>query len=110
MSTSVHRAAPTPIWAIGRSTRSIEEFLSLLAGSRIEVVADVRSFRGSLKYPPNGRETLAATLISHAIAYRWLPALGGRRKASPDSPNTAWRNARFEAMPTICRPPSSHRA
>jgi uncharacterized protein (DUF488 family) len=24
-----------------------------------------------------------------------LPALGGRRRVSPDSPNTAWRNASF---------------
>jgi len=26
-----------------------------------------------------------------------LPALGGRRKPRPDSPNTAWRNASFRA-------------
>jgi uncharacterized protein (DUF488 family) len=95
MSASVHLAAPTQIWTIGHSTRSIEEFLSLLGGSRIEMVADVRSFPGSRKYPQYGREALTATLSAHAIDYRWLPALGGRRKASPDSPNTAWRSASF---------------
>ena len=95
MSSSVPSAAPTTIWTIGHSTRAIEEFLSLLAGSRIEAIADVRSFPGSRRYPQYGRDALAATLAAHAIGYHWLPALGGRRKASPDSPNTAWRNASF---------------
>jgi len=95
MSTSAHLTTPTAIWTIGHSTRSIEEFLSLLAGSRIEVIADVRSSPGSRKYPQYGREALAATLVAHAIGYHWLPALGGRRRVSPDSPNIAWRNASF---------------
>ena len=95
MSTSAHLTTPTAIWTIGHSTRSIEEFLSLLAGSRIEVITDVRSFPGSRKYPQYGREALAATLVAHAIGYHWLPALGGRRRVSPDSPNIAWRNASF---------------
>lgn len=95
MSNSPPSAAPTTIWTIGHSTRAIEQFLSLLAGSRIEAIADVRSFPGSRRYPQYGREALAATLAAHAIGYHWLPALGGRRRAAPDSPNTAWRNASF---------------
>jgi uncharacterized protein (DUF488 family) len=95
MSSSAPSAAPTTIWTIGHSTRAIEEFLGLLAGSGIEAIADVRSFPGSRRYPQYGREALAATLAAHAIGYHWLPALGGRRRASPDSPNTAWRNASF---------------
>jgi uncharacterized protein (DUF488 family) len=59
------------------------------------MIADVRSFPGSRKFPQYGREALAATLLAHAIDYRWLPALGGRRKPSPDSPNRAWHNASF---------------
>ncbi len=31
------------------------------------------------------------------VAYQWMPALGGRRKASPASPNVALRNAQFRA-------------
>jgi uncharacterized protein (DUF488 family) len=86
---------PATIWTIGHSTRPIEEFLVLLAGARIQMIADVRSFPGSRKYPQYGKEALEATLASRAIGYQWLPALGGRRRASPDSPNTAWRNASF---------------
>jgi uncharacterized protein (DUF488 family) len=95
MSTSAHSAKPATIWTIGHSTRPLEEFLSLLAGARIEAIADVRSFPGSRKYPQYGKEALATTLAEHAIGYHWLLALGGRRRVSPDSPNTAWRNVSF---------------
>jgi uncharacterized protein (DUF488 family) len=90
-------AAPATVWTIGHSTRSIEVFLSLLAEFRIEGIADVRSYPGSRKYPQYGREALAASLAANGIGYHWLPALGGRRKLSPNSPNSAWRNASFRA-------------
>ena len=83
------------VWTIGHSTRPIEEFLGLLAQYRIETIADVRSFPGSRKYPQYGKAALAATLAAHALGYHWLQALGGRRRVSPESPNTAWRNASF---------------
>ena len=95
MSRSKYSEMPTTIWTIGHSTRPIEEFLGLLAGARIKIIADVRSFPGSRKYPQYGKEALAATLATHAIGYHWLQTLGGRRRVSPDSPNTAWRNASF---------------
>ena len=95
MSPSENVATPPTIWTIGHSTRPIAEFLALLAGSLIEVIADVRSFPGSRKYPQYGREALAATLGAHSVGYHWLPALGGRRRVLVDSPNTAWRNASF---------------
>ena len=90
-----HAPAPAMIWTVGHSTRGLEEFLSLLAKFRIEALADVRSFPGSRKYPQYGKESLAATLRSRAIEYHWLRELGGRRRASPNSPNTEWRNAAF---------------
>jgi uncharacterized protein (DUF488 family) len=95
MSPSKHFTMPATIWTIGHSTRPIEEFLSLLAGAKIKLIADVRSFPSSRKYPQYRKEALAATLATHAIGYHWLRALGGRRRVSPDSPNTAWRNASF---------------
>lgn len=89
-------ADPTTIWTIGHSTRTLEEFLALLAEYRIEAIADVRRFPGSRRHPYFASEALAATLPAHGIAYRWLPTLGGRRKVQPGSPNTAWRNASFQ--------------
>ena len=83
------------IWTIGHSTRSIAQFLDLLTRFRIQAVADVRSFPGSRRYPQFGKQALSATLATEGIDYRWLPALGGRRRALPDSPNTAWRNISF---------------
>ena len=90
-----HSGTPATIWTIGHSTRPLEEFFGLLAGSRIEAIADVRSFPGSRKYPQYGKEALALTLAARAIGYHWLQALGGRRRVSPDSRNTAWRNVSF---------------
>jgi uncharacterized protein (DUF488 family) len=86
---------PAAVWTIGHSTRPIEEFLSLLTGSGIEAIADVRGFPGSRRHPQYGKEALAATLAAHEVGYRWLPSLGGRRKPSSDSSNTGWRNPSF---------------
>ncbi len=89
-------AAPAVIWTVGHSTRTLEAFLGLLGGHRIEAVADVRRFAGSRRYPQFGGDALAASLPRHGLIYRWLPKLGGRRKVQPGSANTAWRNASFQ--------------
>lgn len=92
------RASDPPvetIWTIGHSTRSLEEFLGLLAQYRIEAVADVRRFPGSRRYPHFAGEALAQSLPAHGVAYQWLPKLGGRRRPHADSPNTGWRNESF---------------
>jgi len=83
------------IWTIGHSTRKIDIFLSLLEENGIKAVADVRMFPGSKRYPRFGREALAKSLGEAGIRYRHFPELGGRRKANPDSKNTAWRNEAF---------------
>jgi|SRR5919106_3629415 uncharacterized protein (DUF488 family) len=83
------------IWTIGHSTRTIDKFISLLKENEIKLVADVRMFPGSKRYPQFGREALAKSLGESGIRYEHLPELGGRRKAKTDSRNTAWRNASF---------------
>jgi uncharacterized protein (DUF488 family) len=83
------------IWTIGHSTRLLTDFLGLLAAFRIQTLADVRSFPGSRRYPQYGRQALEECLSSHRIAYRWIPALGGRRRPRAQSTNLAWRNAGF---------------
>lgn len=87
---------PDRIWTIGHSTRGWEEFLGLLAAHGIEAIADVRRFPGSRRYPWFAGETMAATLPPAGFGYRWVPQLGGRRRAQPGSPNGGWRNAAFQ--------------
>ena len=91
----MNAAAPAAIWTIGHSTRTLEEFLALLAAYSIEAIADVRRFPGSRRQPQFARDVLAACLPAHGVGYQWFPQLGGRRRTRPDSPNNAWRNAAF---------------
>jgi uncharacterized protein (DUF488 family) len=87
--------AATELWTIGHSTRSAEEFATLLKDNRIQVLADVRRFPGSRRYPHFNGENLRAFLALHGIAYEHFAELGGRRTPLKDSPNTAWRNEAF---------------
>src|SRR5689334_13387524 len=92
---AARKPVASTIWTIGHSTRPLDAFLDLLAHFRLEAVADVRRFPGSRRHPQYAEGALSATLAEHGIAYRWFPALGGRRQPLPDSPNIAWRNASF---------------
>ena len=83
------------IWTIGHSTRNIDIFLALLEENEIQLVADVRMFPGSRRYPRFGRDALAKSLSKRGIRYEHFPELGGRRKPKADSKNTAWRNEAF---------------
>jgi uncharacterized protein (DUF488 family) len=83
------------IWTIGHSTRTIEKFISLLKEHGIKVLADVRTWPGSKRYPQFNKEKLSDSLGKAGIRYEHFPELGGRRKAKPDSKNTAWRNESF---------------
>ena len=73
----------------------IDKFISLLKEQGIKSLADVRLLPGSKRYPQFNKETLADSLGKAGICYEHFPELGGRRKAKPDSKNTAWRNASF---------------
>lgn len=83
------------IWTLGHSTRSIEEFIAVLQHYRIEALADVRRFPGSRRLPQFGQEALRSSLHKAGIHYLLIPELGGRRRTSPSSVNTAWRNTSF---------------
>ena len=83
------------IWTIGHSTRTIDEFISLLKENEIKLLVDVRAWPGSKRYPQFNKDALAESLNAHGIRYEHFPELGGKRKSKPDSRNTAWRNASF---------------
>ncbi|MGQ4659454.1 DUF488 family protein [Lysobacter sp. F6437] len=83
------------LWTIGHSTRPWEVFLDMLGDARIGALVDVRRFAGSRRNPQFSGETMARELPTAGIEYVAAPDLGGRRKADPDTHNTAWRNASF---------------
>lgn len=85
------------IWTIGHSTRTLAEFLELLAEHDIQVLVDVRTFPGSRKYPQFNKESMGESLPAAGVEYLHAPELGGRRKPREDSPNSAWRHPSFRA-------------
>lgn len=68
-----------PILTIGHSRHPLERFLSLLATTKVSVVADVRSAPVSRFSPHFNKNALAASLAGQGIHYVFLgQALGGR--------------------------------
>lgn len=83
------------IWTIGHSTRTLEELVAMLHSFQIEMVADIRSFPGSRRYPQFNKEALEISIPENNMQYIHLKELGGRRKVNPGSKNTAWRHLAF---------------
>jgi uncharacterized protein (DUF488 family) len=86
---------PLEIWTVGHSTRPLEVLIEALDSFEIKVLADVRSFPGSRRYPHFNREQLKSSLAAAGLEYQHFPELGGRRPVRPDSLNMAWRNESF---------------
>lgn len=83
------------IFAIGHSTRTIEEFIDLLQANGVEQLIDIRSVPRSRRVPQFNRDALPDSLKAAGIDYLHMPALGGLRHPRADSQNSAWRNDSF---------------
>jgi uncharacterized protein (DUF488 family) len=83
------------IYTIGHSNHSAVRFIDLLRGADIDCVADVRRYPGSRRLPQFAEPVLREALPAHGLSYLWIPALGGRRRPVPDSPNVGWRHDAF---------------
>lgn len=84
------------MFTIGHGARTIEAFLDLLRAAGVRRLVDVRTAPGSRKHPQFGRDALEVSLAGVGIEYRWEgEALGGWRRARPDSRHTALRSAGF---------------
>ena len=92
---SVDTPPKLTVLTIGHSTRTIEEFLSILEAHRVERLVDVRSIPKSRHVPQFNSDILAASLREQGIDYMHLKSLGGRRRAKKDSINSGWRNQSF---------------
>jgi len=96
--TSRSESAKSVLYTVGHSTHPIETFLGLLSQHGIAVLADVRSFPSSRRWPQFNQAELQRSVENAEILYRWFKSLGGRRNLKrPDSPHTAWREAAFRS-------------
>jgi uncharacterized protein (DUF488 family) len=80
------------VWTIGHSTHEAAEFAQLLGAHGVELLVDVRRYPGSRRVPWTATDRIGREL---GIRYVHLPALGGRRRPRPDSPNGFWLNDGF---------------
>jgi uncharacterized protein (DUF488 family) len=83
------------IFTIGHSVHPFNVFVEMLRSFDIRLLADIRNFPGSKRYPHFNKENLEKALPPAGIRYVHLKALGGRRKPDPDTKNTAWRVEAF---------------
>ena len=87
-----------PVYTIGHSTRSIDEFVELLKAGRVELVVDIRSFPRSRTNPQFNLDALPEALAAWQIGHQRIAELGGRRKKSeivPPDVNGFWINQSF---------------
>ena len=70
------------IFTIGHSNLPFEQFISLLKEHDIGLVADIRRYPSSRKFPHFNHPALSERLATEGIDYLWLEALGGRRHSN----------------------------
>ena len=66
------------IWIIGHYTHAFSELIARLTSFQIELVADIRSFSGSKRYPHFSKELLEISLPLNELEYVHLKELGVR--------------------------------
>jgi uncharacterized protein (DUF488 family) len=87
-----------PVYTIGHSTRTIEEFVSLLRVGAVSKVIDVRTIPRSRTNPQYNLDRLPDALAACQIGHRYIAALGGLRGRSAGASaetNAMWRNRSF---------------
>jgi uncharacterized protein (DUF488 family) len=89
---------PTVIYAIGHSTRAIDDFIAILAAHSISLLVDIRTIPKSRHNPQFNEETLPRDLAKSGITYLHFRELGGLRKPRKDSINIGWENASFRGF------------
>lgn len=87
-----------PIFTIGHSTRSLDDFIVLLREHGIKQLIDIRTIPKSRHNPQFNQADLRHALKNKRIGYRHMKGLGGLRHAHKDSINMAWKNASFRGF------------
>jgi uncharacterized protein (DUF488 family) len=87
-----------PFFTVGHSTRTIEEFVSLLRAGEVGMLADIRTGPRSRANPQYNLDTLPDSLAAFQIGHTRIEALGGLRGKSREVPpetNGWWENRSF---------------
>jgi uncharacterized protein (DUF488 family) len=87
-----------PVYTIGHSTRTLEQFVALLRAGAVEMVVDIRTIPRSRTNPQFNPDLLAPALAGYQISHTRIEALGGLRKATlaiPPDVNAWWTNRSF---------------
>jgi uncharacterized protein (DUF488 family) len=91
-------AEPLPIYTIGHSTRTIDEFVDLLRRGPARLVVDVRTVPRSRTNPQYNSDTVGESLAGFQVGYARIAELGGlrgrAREVDPDI-NAFWQNRSF---------------
>ena len=90
---------------VGHGIHTENDLLTLLRGAGVEGLVDIRIAPGSRRSPQLMRQALEEWVPAAGITYRWDQRLGGFRRATADSPDTALRNASFRAYASHMRTP-----
>ena len=87
-----------PIFTVGHSTRTLNEFVDLLRAGNVRRLVDVRTIPRSRTNPQYNLDALPEALAAFQIAHTIIPELGGRRSrqktVDPDT-NAFWQNQSF---------------
>src|SRR3546814_5866365 len=77
--TGVRRDDSVPIYTIGHSTRTIDQFVEMLRAAQVTELVDVRSIPRSRTNPQFNPDVLPTTLDEYQINHNYIAELGGRR-------------------------------
>ncbi len=88
---------------VGHGTLGQAELAALLSGAGLKRLVDVRRAPGSRRHPQFARDALEEWVPALGLAYEWEPRLGGWRKTTAGSPNTALRNDSFRGYADYMR-------
>jgi uncharacterized protein (DUF488 family) len=94
----VTKDAPLPLFTIGHSTRTIEEFVELLRCGQVDMLVDIRSTPRSRTNPQYNLDILPDSLAALQIGHIRIDELGGRRpksKSVEPEVNAFWNNQSF---------------
>ena len=92
---------PLELFTIGHSTHPLDRFLALLAQHHIKLVADIRRFPGSRKFPHFNRDSLATALPQAGVEYRYEihPGLHWSPYWVPAVTAELWKSAERVVLP-----------